>query len=98
MFLNMDTSNRTTVLDKEHGNPHDDFAIAVIKDHQIVGYIPENFSVIMWHFISHGGSVNCHITGRRNKGKYLKVPCKYDYSGPSTINSIKTIPGVYSRP
>jgi len=28
-------------LDKEHGNPHDDFAVAVIKDHQIVGHIPE---------------------------------------------------------
>ena len=36
-------------LEKESGNPHDDFAVAVIKDHQIVGHIPEDFLRITWH-------------------------------------------------
>ena len=70
-------------LEQEYSNPYDDFAVAVIKDHQIVGHIPENFAMITWHFISHGGSVYCRITGRRKKGKGLEVPCKYIYCGPS---------------
>ena len=26
-------------LQKEHGNPHDDFAVAIIKNHQVVGHV-----------------------------------------------------------
>jgi len=70
-------------LEKESRNPHDDFAVVVIKDHQIVGHIPEEFLRITWHFISHGGSLSCHITGRRKKGKVLEVPCKYVFCGPT---------------
>ena len=68
-------------LEKEPGNPHDNFAVAIINDYQVVGHIPEDFSWTTWHFITRGGSVMCQITGRRKKRKGPEVPCKYIFRG-----------------
>ena len=35
----------------------------------IVGHVPREMSRTYWHFIMHGGSVGCEITGRRTLGK-----------------------------
>ena len=35
----------------------------------IVGHVPREMSRTFWHFIMHGGSVGCEITGRRTLGK-----------------------------
>ena len=59
-------------------NPQDEFAVAVIKDSQIVGHV---LSAIIFTchvvFIKQRGSVVCHITGRRRKGNGLEVPSNY---------------------
>ena len=56
------------VLEKEPANPHDEFAVAVIKDSQIVGHILKKYLQIMWYFL-HEGALSSHITGRRRTGK-----------------------------
>ena len=56
-------------LEKNPADPHDEVAVAVIKESQIVCHIPRNYSHITWHFITQRGSAVCHITVRRRKGK-----------------------------
>ena len=50
-------------------NDYDDHAVSVVKAETIVGHIPREMSRTLWHFIMHGGSVGCEITGRRTLGK-----------------------------
>ena len=103
----MDTGNACVadLLDTAHhemdcagegaaGNPHNEFAEAMTKGSYIVDCIlPEkNYSQIMWYFITRRGFVICHITGRRRKGKGLKIPCKSIYHYGSQR------PGIYWRP
>ena len=74
------------ILEKEPADQSTNkFAVAVMKDSQIVGCTPsENlFTDHMVFYYTKGlccplASV-CHITGRRRKGKGLEVPCKYNY-------------------
>ena len=61
-------------------NTHDEFAVAVTKDSQIVGRTPsENLftdNVVFYYMkgLCCALSGICHITGRRRKGKCLEVP------------------------
>ena len=50
-------------------NNYDDHAVSVVKAETIVGHVPREMSCTSWHFIMHGGSVGCEITGRRTLGK-----------------------------
>ena len=50
-------------------NDYDDHAVSVVKVETIVGHVPQEMSRTFWHFIMHGGSVGCEITGRRTLGK-----------------------------
>ena len=40
------------ILEKEPANPHHKFAMAVIKDSQIVSHILKSYSEITWYFIT----------------------------------------------
>ena len=35
----------------EMHNPHDSFAVAVTKDHMVIGHLPRKFSAIFWSFL-----------------------------------------------
>ena len=54
-------------IERENGNTHDRFAVAVIKicptrrTRTIVGHIPKEISNIIWHFLSHGEG-KCIVT------------------------------------
>ena len=72
--------------EKEHGNREDRFAVAVAKGSSeetdskiIVGHLPRELSRIFWHFLGHGGEVNCEVTGRRRRSPLvqggLEIPC-----------------------
>ena len=50
-------------------NDYDDHAVSVVKAETIVDHVPREMSHTFWHFIMHGGSVGCEITGRRMLGK-----------------------------
>ena len=50
-------------------NDYDDHAVSVVKAETIVGHVPREMSRTFWHFIMHGGSIGCEITGRRTLRK-----------------------------
>ena len=69
-------------------NPHDKFAVAVIKVSQIEGQtLSENLfhtNYVVFYYMQsfcHPLSIVCHITGRRKKGEGLEVQCKHNYYG-----------------
>ncbi len=74
-------------LSKEHCNAYDKHAVSVMKEHSVVGHVPIEFRRAVWHFLSHGGSAHCKVTGHRKKGKGLEVPCKFVFRGRKTIIS-----------
>ena len=79
-------------LSKEHCNAHDKHAVSVMKGDRVVGHFPKELSRAVWHFLSHGGSAHCKVTGHRKKGKGLEVPCKYIFYGRlALISRLKKI-------
>ena len=81
-------------VEREGGNTNDSrsYAVSIIKDDLIVGHVPREMSLICWHFLGHGGTMACEVTGHRKKGKGLEVPCKYIFTGKrKTINKLKHI-------
>ena len=54
------------VWDREPFNDEDWYAMAVLKDDSIVGYIPRKISGICSLFVTRGGAITyMHIRGRR---------------------------------
>ena len=56
-------------------NIHDQHAVAVIRDDEIIGHILHNLSRILYYFLKHSGEISCVISGRRKHGVGLEVPC-----------------------
>ena len=52
---------------REAGNTEDRFAVAVTKDDMVVGRVPREFSKLCRHFLRHGGTIVCEVTGRRKR-------------------------------
>ena len=74
---------------KERRNGHDRFAVAVTQDGTVVGHVPREFSKVAWHFLSHGGTISCEVTGRRRRDTTarlgLVVPCVYRFQGKEKL-------------
>ena len=73
---------------KERGNVSDPRAVAITKPDghgTVVGHVPRELSRVAWHFITHGGSISCEITGQRQRDANprlgLVVPCLYKFEG-----------------
>ena len=72
--------------EKEEGNSHDLYAVAVKQLDSIVGHVPCMISTLCHLFLSRGGSITCTVTGIR---KYsddlpqggLEVPCQLTFRG-----------------
>uniref|UniRef100_A0A1X7SH94 HIRAN domain-containing protein n=1 Tax=Amphimedon queenslandica TaxID=400682 RepID=A0A1X7SH94_AMPQE len=62
-------------------NPFDKYAVAVMKNEDIVGHIPRKLAKVSWHFIKRGGEIKITVTGKRQKGLGLEVPCEYVFVG-----------------
>ena len=75
----------TLLVEREEGNVHDSYAVSIKKDDSVVGHVPREILRICWHFIGHGGTIGCEVTGHRKKGKGLEVPCKYSFTGQKKI-------------
>ena len=52
-------------VEKDEGNPHDCFAVAVVKGKGIVGHFPREVSRAFYAFLSHGRTITCKVTGHR---------------------------------
>ena len=66
--------------DREPGNRHDTFAVAVKKDEVIVGHVPRCISPICYVFLRRGGTISCRVTGHRRYSADLaqggmEIPC-----------------------
>ena len=56
-------------LRRQDDNDYDNHAVSVVKAKTIVGHVPREMLRTFWHFIMHGGSIRCEITGRRTLGE-----------------------------
>ena len=80
------------VLEREVANVHDVHAVAIMKEDGVVGHVPKELSRIFWHFIWHGGTITCEVTGHRKFGRGLEVPCKYTFTGaPKNIKKLEIL-------
>ena len=72
---------------KEDTNPHDPNAVAIIKEGNIVGHVPQNICTTFWRFFSLPGiSINVKVKGKRMNrggGHGLEVPVQYEFLGPA---------------
>ena len=72
------------VTTTESENPHDKYAVKVVKDNEVVNHIPRD----LWkHFMSAllcRRAVECVIIEKREnkRGNVLEAPCKYIVKGP----------------
>ena len=69
---------------KDDGNREDRFAVAVVKSNSddtitTVGHLHRELSHLLWHFLTHGGEIECEVTGRRRRSPLvqggLEIPC-----------------------
>ena len=66
---------------REAGNTEDRFAIAVTKDDMVVGHVPREFSKLCRHFLRHGGTIACEVTGRRKRSSTC-ISCRISCRKP----------------
>ena len=68
------------LYEREIGNSHDMFAVAIGNSSEIVGHVPRFLSSICSIFIQRGGKISCKITGTRcyfadlHQGG-MEIPC-----------------------
>ena len=80
------------IVKAEDGNAHDEHAMAVVKEGNVVGHMPRSISRVSWFFLKRGGRILCRVTGKRKLGVGLEVPCKYIFIGSTrTVQKLKKI-------
>ena len=95
----MVSSNRTAHPGKKPANPHDKFALAVIKESQIVGHIPKIIHRLHGILLHKAALLSVQYTiplgtckeghyWEKGKGKGLEVSCKYIYYYGSTKDTV----------
>ena len=55
--------NEKLQADQELGNEADKFAMKVVKNNEIVGHLPREYSQTLWYFIARGGKICVEVTG-----------------------------------
>ena len=81
---------------RELANEYDRFAVAVLKDGEVVGHAPRALSKGIFFFLRYDGNIPfCEITGERlNRGVQLgvEVPCVYKFYGLQThVDKLKEL-------
>ena len=75
----------TLLLKVEPTNPHDDFAVSIVKDGTVVVHVPKYVSRVTCFLLKRVGSVGlCKVTGNkinRGVGLGLEIPCTYKFYG-----------------
>ena len=65
----------------ELANEYDKNAVAIVRDDQIVGHIPQVNSKVCAFYIRQGGTIKCRVIGKRQHGLGLEIPCTYIFKG-----------------
>ena len=71
---------------REVGNPHDPYAVSVLKRRQIVGHVPRSISRPCLVFLRSHGTITCTVTGNRRYSSDLpqggmEIPCSLRFTG-----------------
>ena len=79
---------------RETGNPHDIFAVAVLKSGVILGHIPKKISSICSLFLWRGGVIHCRVTGVRRYSADLEqggleIPCILKFEGDTDSEKVR---------
>ena len=72
-------------LEREEGNNHDKFAVSLLKNATVIGHVPEEFSRVFWHFLSHKGIITCELTGQKKCGNGLDTHSLHSSYYESTV-------------
>ena len=71
----------------EEDNPHDRYAIILVKNNATVGHVPRDLCKSCRYALYSCGKIMAVVTGqhkhRRNNG--LEVPCSYKLKGPKYV-------------
>ena len=73
--------------EKEEGNPHDPYAVAVLGvDNTVLGHVPRQVSAGCFLFLQQNGRITCKVSGPRQFSADLpqgglEVPCTLTFSG-----------------
>ena len=65
----------------KYSNEHDEHAVAVLNNGEIVGHLPPTISRVSWFFLRHSSCIVCRVTGKRRHDNGLEVPCICVYFG-----------------
>ena len=72
-------------LKSENENQYDKFALAIVLEERIVGYVPKNLSEIFHQFMKIPNcTIGCKVTGKRvnrGAGYGLEIPVQYRFIG-----------------
>ena len=61
-------------LEWEEGKNHDKFTVSLLKNATVIGHVTQEFSWVFWHFLRHGETITCEVTGWRKCDKGLEIP------------------------
>ena len=81
------------VCEREVGNQHDRYAVALKKHGEIVGHVPQNLSRPCYYGMLAGCRMHGRVAGARGntRDNGLEVPMVYTIKGPrSTVEKIVT--------
>ena len=70
-------------LEREEGN--NKFAVSLLKNATVVGHVPEEFSRVFWHFLSHKRIITCELTGQKKCGNGLDTHSLHSSYYESTV-------------
>ena len=86
------------ICEREINNLEDPYAVAMMKEHSVVGHIPRKISAACSLFLAkEGSSITCIIIGKRQHSwdlpqGGLEVPCKLVFKGEKVaISKIKKL-------
>ena len=68
----------------EAANEYHKNAVAIVRDDQIVGHIPQVNSKVCAFYIRRGGTTKCRVIGKRQHGLGLEILCIYNFKGNET--------------
>ena len=91
------TIGKKLQADQELHNEADKFSVKVVKNKEIVGHLPCEYSRTLWYFIPCGKNICVEVTGHRRHCKQLcggmEIPCRWLFSCLSKvrINRLKEL-------
>ncbi len=80
------SSEEELLCERELGNPHNPYAVAIARAGVTVGHVPRKISSVCSLFLRRGGSIRCQVTGSRRFSQDLpqgglEIPCELIFEG-----------------